>query len=270
MRRAIVLALATVLGLTLAGGISGSALGFFAPGFYRNVFRRAGDDAFDPVEIGLGSGVVMGFLVGAVVVAVWMVAGALPGLSPQRLFARRPSQLTFSGLLVAVAALALGFASLKNPSRAGAQLWFCLTALALAWATLFAMSRPIRRRGFAAGFAVLGWSYLILSLSPESRAQLPTSDLLAALEKQISGSWRMGVQVLTLETGPFPARQRGTYWEPVVTSLGGIPGTLQIDEVQPEFRRIGHSLIAFVLGVVGGVLGDLRLTRRRNRPGTPS
>src|SRR5262249_25503814 len=126
--------------------------------------------------------------------------------------------------------------------------------------------RPIGRRGFAAGFAVLGWSYFILSLSPESRAQLPTSHLLAALEKQISGSWRMGVQVLSLEMGPFPARQRGTYWEPVVTSLGEIPGTLQIDEVQPGFRRIGHSLFALILGVVGGVLGHLRRTRGCSGP----
>ena len=126
--------------------------------------------------------------------------------------------------------------------------------------------QPTDRRGFAAGFAVFGWTYLILSLCPESRAQLPTSDLLAALEKQVSGSWRMGVQVLSLEMGPFPARQRGSNWEPVVTSLGGIPGTLQIDEVQPEVRRIGHSLFALLLGVVGGVLGDLLVSRSRGGP----
>jgi hypothetical protein len=264
MKRAAILALITTVGFTLTGSMAGGALGFIAPGFYRRMFGAGGDDAFDAVEVGLGSGAILGFLAGAAVIAVWMVASVLPGLSRQRVFGRESSQLTFGGLLFAVAILALGFASLKHPSRAVAQLWFSLTALALASATLSALTRPIERRGFVAGFAVLGWSYLLVSVFPESRAQLPTSDLLAALEKHISGSWRMGVQTLSLETGPFPARQRGAYWEPVITSLSGIPGTLQIDEVQPEFRRIGHSLFALLLGVVGGVIGDLRLARHRS------
>jgi hypothetical protein len=263
MKRAALIALITTFGFTLTGCIAGGALGFIAPGFYRRMFGAGGDDAFQAVEIGMGSGAMLGFLAGAAVIAVRMAASVLPGLARQRLFGRGSSQLTFGGLLFAVAILALGFASLKHPSRAVAQLWFSLTALALASATLIALSRPIERRGFAAGFGVLGWSYLLLSVFPESRAQLPTSDLLPALEKHISGSWRMGVQILSLETGPFPARQRGTYWEPVLTSLSGIPGTLQIDEVQPEFRRIGHSLFALLLGVVGGVIGDFRLARHR-------
>lgn len=85
--------------------------------------------------------------------------------------------------------------------------------------------RPVEERGSATGFAVLGWSYLILSIFPESRAQLPTSDLLAALEKRVSGDWRMGVQVLSLEMGPFPARHSGAWWEPVVTFKGGFLGS---------------------------------------------
>ena len=103
----------------------------------------------------------------------------------------------------------------------------------------------------------------MLSIFPESRSQLPTCRLLAVLEKQVSGSWGMGSQFLSLEMGPFPARKRGAYWEPVVSSRGGIPGTLEIDEVQPEFRRVGHSLLTLLLAVIGGVIGDASLVRRR-------
>jgi hypothetical protein len=53
-----------------------------------------------------------------------------------------------------------------------------------------------------------------------------------------------------------------SYWEPVVTSKGGIPGVVEIDELHPEFRRIGHSLFALLLGIVGGVIGDLFIISR--------
>jgi hypothetical protein len=157
------------------------------------------------------------------------------------------------------------------PSRAGAEVWFGLTALALALATLVAFGRPHGRRGFSAGFAVFGWSYMVLSLLPESRAQLPTTRPLALLEKQVSGQWRMGVQFLELDMQAFPVRQRGLYWEPVVTSRGGIPSRLEIDEVQPEFRWIGHSLLTLLVAALGGAAGDTYLSRRRRgRPTSAS
>ncbi len=77
---------------------------------------------------------------------------------------------------------------------------FSLSALALASAAVLAIGRPGGRRGFVAGFAVIGGSYLLLSLFPESGAQLPTSDLLVALEKQVFGSWTMGAQILSLSS----------------------------------------------------------------------
>ncbi len=261
--------LMTVVGFTLAGCVVGGTLGFIAPGFLRVVFKVDGSAPFDPREIGVGSGVILGFLSGTVVLAIGTVASALSGLSQMRLLGRRAFQPTFAGLMLAVALVAMASASLKNPTRVGAQLWFVFATLSLASASLLALSRPAEERGSATGFAVLGWSYLILSIFPESRAQLPTSDLLAALEKRVSDDWRMGVQVLSLEMGPLPARHGGAWWEPVVTFKGGIPGKLEIDDVQPEFRRIGHSLFALLLGIAGGVIGDLHLTSRRIGPRSP-
>ena len=119
MKRAALLALATVIGFTLAGSVVGGVLGLIAPGFVRVVFKEAGNAPFDPKEIGLGSGVVLGFLSGAVVIAVRMIIGALSGLSHQRLLGRRAFQPTLAGLLSAIALVALALASLKNPSRVG-------------------------------------------------------------------------------------------------------------------------------------------------------
>src|SRR3954464_15110184 len=95
MKRAILLALITTVGLTLAGCMAGGVLAFIAPGFYRRIFVAAGDDAFDALEVGVGSGAILGFLAGAAVIAVRMVASILTDLSRQRLFGRGSSQLTF-------------------------------------------------------------------------------------------------------------------------------------------------------------------------------
>jgi hypothetical protein len=262
MRRTFLDCSAAALAFTLAGTLAGGALGFAAPGLYCSLFHVESGDNFDPVRIGLGTGTALGFLTGAVVATVGLVCAVLPGLSRQMVFARGLFRPSFAGLLFLIAVVALALASLRSPSRIGAELWFVVSALALASAAVAALSQPSEQRGFAAGFAVLGWCYVLLSLHSESRAQLPTSRLLPLLERQISGTWRVGVQYLSLEMGPFPARQRGTYWEPIVTNQGGIPGSLQIDEVQPDFRRIGHSLFALLMGAVGGVIGEVLLDRR--------
>jgi hypothetical protein len=262
MRRTIWLSLAAALGLSCAGGIVGTLTGLIAPGFFRRVFELGSAEPINAVEIGLGAGTLVGFLTAVVVVAIVLAAGMVISLFRQRMFVGSSLKPTVGGLIVVVAVAALGSASLKNPSRAAVELWFSVTALSLAVATLVAFCQTASRREFAAGFAIFGWSYMLLSLHSESRAQLPTSQLLPLLEEHISGSWQSSVHVLSLEMGPFPARQRGAAWEPIVTSRGGIPGTLNIDDAQPEFRRIGHCLFALVAAITGGILGDFLRSRR--------
>jgi hypothetical protein len=270
-RRIALISFATAVGLALAGCVIGGGVGLVAPGAVRSTFGVADGSPFNPARVGLGVGAVVGFLAGTAIAAVGIVVATGPGLLRWRPFSRGSLQPTLSGLVLAIALVAIGLASLMNPSQTAAEVWFGLTALALAWATLCAAIGLRRSRGFAAGFAIFGWSYLLLSLYPESRAQLPTTRLLAILEQRISGSWRMGVELLSLETGPFPARRRGAYWEPVVTSRGGIPGSLEIDVISPEFRRIGHSLATLLFAIAGGVAGEARLARRRAaRPTTKS
>jgi hypothetical protein len=64
-------AIATIVGCTvLLAGIGASfgyALGAFAPGYYRSVFRAGREPDFDPVDVGVGLGVTQGMTWGVVV-----------------------------------------------------------------------------------------------------------------------------------------------------------------------------------------------------------
>lgn len=261
-RRVMLISMGTALGCALAGCIVGGGLGLLAPDVFRSYFQIPPGSTPHPELVGLGAGVLAGFAAGTAVVAVGLVTALAPGLRTWRPFVRGVLRPSLAGLVLIVALMSLGFASLRMPSRAGAEGWFTLTALSLASATLVAFGQSPGRRAFAAGFAVFGWSYMMLSLFPESRAQLPTTRLLAHLERRISGEWRMGVQFLQIDMQAFPARQRSFYWEPVATSRGGIPTRLEIDEIQPEFRQIGHSLLTMFLAVLGGAVGETYLNRR--------
>lgn len=58
------------------GGGTGWALGTFAPGYYRSVFRNGNEPWFDPVSVGVGQGLTQGtsggVAVGLVVVALFI------------------------------------------------------------------------------------------------------------------------------------------------------------------------------------------------------
>ena len=70
-------AIATIAACTLLlaciGGGIGWALGTFAPGYYRSVFRNGEEAGFDPVSVGIGQGLTQG-TTGGVVVGLIVVA----------------------------------------------------------------------------------------------------------------------------------------------------------------------------------------------------
>jgi len=71
-------AIGTVVACTLVfasiGVVAGLGIGLVAPGYYRAVFRRGDEPAFDPLEVGIGlgltQGVTAGALIGIVLVAI--------------------------------------------------------------------------------------------------------------------------------------------------------------------------------------------------------
>lgn len=230
LRRAVLLSMGTALGCAVAGGVVGGGIGIFAPGVVRWFFQASPGLPFQPAMVGLGAGVVIGFVAGAAVVAVGLVIALAPALRDWRPFARGISRPTLSTLAALVAFAGLGLATLRSPSQAGAEAWFGLTALALASATVAALGRPPHARGLVAGFAVFGWVYFLLSTWSDSTARLPTTRLMDHL-------------------------------------LESMPGLFRLER---DFRSIGHSLLTWVFAALGGVVGEValgpRVPRRRPRP----
>ena len=63
-----------------------------------------------------------------------------------------------------VLVLGIGLAALKHPSERAASLLFTLILASLLTSVLGAMARRGRERIAWIGFAVFGWTYLLLSL----------------------------------------------------------------------------------------------------------
>ncbi len=76
IRSAIATIAACTAMLAVIGGGTGWALGTFAPGYYRSVFRNGNEPSFDPVSVGVGQGLTQGtsggVAVGLVVVALFI------------------------------------------------------------------------------------------------------------------------------------------------------------------------------------------------------
>ncbi|MEQ1822138.1 MAG: hypothetical protein ABL949_06495 [Fimbriimonadaceae bacterium] len=64
------------MGGGLAGFGVGWLLGSFVPNYYRNVFVGGRDPSFDPVAVGMGSGLTQGLMLGFVagIAVAWITA----------------------------------------------------------------------------------------------------------------------------------------------------------------------------------------------------
>jgi hypothetical protein len=60
------IALTSVL-FAVIGGLIGWLMGTQMPGYYRSIFLRGSDPAFDPVAIGLGQGITQGLVLGSAI-----------------------------------------------------------------------------------------------------------------------------------------------------------------------------------------------------------
>src|SRR4051812_29116963 len=72
-------------------------------------------------------------------------------------------RVSIAGLMGVVLFIGVGFAALKGASRLWASALFTLTLAVLLGASLGAVARRGPERMAWTGFAVFGWSYLILS-----------------------------------------------------------------------------------------------------------
>jgi hypothetical protein len=173
---------------------------------------------------------------------------------------------TIAGLLGVVTLVAVALAAL----RAADDVWdggtFGLTLLILLVSVLLAVHRRGQRRAYWLGFTLFGWVYLVASLIPPVEARLPTGKMLAYLDSQVPG--RMGAFAFTVSLNgqPPPAGSSVAFSPSDGTLATASQGSVRLWDATTgrllsgpggtteNFMRIGHSLIALVLAVLGGGL----------------
>lgn len=167
-------------------------------------------------------------------------------------------RLSFLGLMVIVSLVTVAFAALRNASPAWAGSILLLTLGLLAVAVLGVIYRREERRAYWLGFALFGWGFAALTLSPWSKPEaLPSTGLLDRLYIRVSPT-----KVVAVETYGLPSD--GRLGAALVVSNDVPPhaipatagpadtvflvGTAGIE----EFRSIGHCLLTILVACLGG------------------
>ncbi|VTS06859.1 hypothetical protein [Tuwongella immobilis] len=164
--------------LAAIGGSIGWALGTYAPGYYRSVFRNGNEPWFDPVDVGLGQGLTQGttggVVVGLIVVALFIwrdTRGSRESVAPSPANPTAPSHgptvpisLTIAGLFAPWLMLVVGIAGLMMvpDPRAAIGVWYLLLIVCMVVilvqmvAGIWSMVRnaPRRRSAWAWAFLV--------------------------------------------------------------------------------------------------------------------
>ena len=178
----------------------------------------------------------------------------------------RPPRLPLSGLLSIVAIAAVGLAALSHPSCFWASVAFSLLLLWLTVASLGAVFRRGRERAFWAGCLACGSLYALLSMAPwfdeHVGHRLVTTAMLDALypivpllentDKTPNDAWKQW-------TGMPPdysfAHPRVGFTLGATEAMHGkVTGTAFYVVTTDAFLLIGHSLIAMLAALGGGVL----------------
>ncbi|MBI3463420.1 MAG: hypothetical protein HY000_10225 [Planctomycetes bacterium] len=142
---------------------------------------------------------------------------------------------------------------------------FTLSLAVLAGAILLAIFREGERRAYWIGFAVLGWTYAVVAFSPILKSESPellTSQFLRFVFNHLPQQVRMPPASVQNLTGV-----RFGELHTMHTQVEGVTLQYGVKVVRPfpeeQFHRIGHSIIALMFGVLGGVVGPwLHSTRR--------
>ncbi len=169
----------------------------------------------------------------------------------------KPVTIRFSiaGLMAVVLLLGVGFAGLRTASFLWASAVFTLTVTLLAAATLGAVACRGPFRMAWLGFGVFGWTYLLATfwLWPAPNGVSAPPFLTKALLDALQPSPGTGA-VMTIDA--FPQGEMSTEPPPMVGALRPARFAGRVVNLL-HYRRIGHTLAAIVLGLLGALLGML-------------
>ena len=166
-------------------------------------------------------------------------------------------------LLIATAVIAVGCFALLNASPIVAAAMTGAVALLLVATVVLSIYRTGDKRAFWIGFAIFGWSYLLLCYgpiftetnSPFGWTRLITGRLATALYNRIHGT--TGVQVATFAysypVNPYPG-------VPVTVYVPSPPPPMPVPVAAPvaagpdrvDFLSVAHSLWALTIALGGG------------------
>jgi hypothetical protein len=155
--------------------------------------------------------------------------------------------LTMVGLMVVVLIVGLDLAALRSPTGLWASALFTMTSGLLVAAILGIVYRRGPRRAFWLGFALFGWTYLLVSDGPWFSAEVQPVLLTTRL-----------IEDLYPRLHPPPTNwppPQLVAWNPLGSpaDFPDSPWTVN----HPHFRRIGHAVAAQLVAVLGGVLACL-------------
>jgi hypothetical protein len=198
-------------------------------------------------------------------------------------FAVRWLRFNIASLIVFILLCGFAFAALKESSDIWEHGVFSVTLLALIATVLLAIHTNEARRAFWLGFALVGGCYLVFTLVPPMESRLVSSQGLSYVHSKLpgqpaatvsfvlttnggGGSTSAGNQTLTLTASGNPttaASGSGRVW---MVSNGNL-FTRWVGSSE-NFVKIGHSVLALMLGWLGGVLSRWlwRRARRTERP----
>jgi hypothetical protein len=190
----------------------------------------------------------------------------------------RRFRITLATLMAIVPFFAFAFAALKYADDLWASAAFTLAAVVLSLAVVGTLVRRGSGRAFWIGFAVPGWVYLALSFGPwfPSMAISPPPLLPTRLLAYV-------YPYLARPERPDRTFEPSKVVDPILAEQPSSPpgGMVLISEVdhQPTgpvvygwstywYSRVGHSLSALFLGLLGAMAG-LLMAGRDDRAGVP-
>jgi hypothetical protein len=182
-------------------------------------------------------------------------------------------RVSIATLMIVVLVCGVAIAALRDASDTWAGVMLLLTFGLLGFALLGIRRRTGARRAYWEGFALFGWSYLVLAFGPwfgdSVQPRLPTTALLDYAHGKLQPATAQTANLSWILTGSLnstagyvvapPAPASGSTVA-FVASKGTLTATAPTTLAffltptnQEQFRRVGHCLFALLAALIGGM-----------------